>query len=1314
MSSEVGSGHVSIFPVMTGFKARVARETQSAGQSGAKRFESGFKGAGAKSGRALGSDLKKALSSSAGDLGAAETKKLTGAVASASSALARVRLKQQDDAGKVRVAETKLAEAVAKSGATSSQAVAAEERLASARRNLQVTTAAVTSASSGLKGAQDALRRAQDAATSSSTRAAGGLRGLIGQAKQFPTNAIRSFGSGLASLPGRAASAFGGVVSAASRAGTSAGRALSTGIKSTATAGVAGVAAGIGVAFGKGLGRLAAIDTARAKLTGLGNDSKAVDSIMKNALASVKGTAFGLGEAATVAAGAVAAGIKPGQQLESTLKGVANVAAASGASMEETGNIFNKVASSGRAYTDNLNQLADRGIPIYQALSKELGITTDQVRKMATDGKIDFATFQKAAAAAAGTVATEMSKTVPGAAKNFFAAMGRIGANALGPIYARIAPLIQAATSALGPIETRAKAFGEVLLKVLGPALDFVTNLLSKIGQGATLAQAGLGGLSGLLAPLAGAFAALGAGGLAGLLTRLPVLGSLLGGIAGPLAALGGPLGVVAAGLGALFLSGGDLGQVTSAVTGLVSNVVSALPGLVQQVASFVPKIVAAILAQVPALLTAGLQIVMTLIQGIVSAVPALVQGALSLIMGLTTAIIANLPLLVQGALALVTGLVQGLITALPLLVQGAVTLVTALVTGLITMLPAIVQGGLTLLTGLLTAIVAAIPIIVNGLLQLLPQLLTTLLGMLPSLLQTGIQLFVGIVTALVQVIPQLISTLVGLLPKILQTLVGMLPKLLETGVQLFIQLVTAVVKVLPKLLTSIIQMLPKIISTVIGMIPELLKAAIDLFTSLVKALPKILPELIGALIKLGPELVGAVISLVPQLISAGVDLVRGLANGIRDAGQVVLDAIGGVVNGAIDWAKSLLGIKSPSRVFMAIGKYVGQGFVKGVTGTREQVSTAMTKLVDLVKSSFDKVIDQRKSANAKLVALEKKRAKIDQQIDDARSIKDKKARARRLRDLRASRTEVSKQITSQRKVVSQYDKAIRGGRTESALLTRINADNKKLADLAKQRENVTARLKTARESLKGLQDARASVIQGIQSSVVALGNIGGQSSSRGMIRNLQDQIKATQQFFAKLKTLQAQGLDDTSRDQLLADFQQTGSLSSVNALIKGGPATVKEIAKLQGQLSSEGKKLGTYVGDDMYKAGINAAQGLVNGLESQLSKIDTASKRIADALVKAVKKALKIKSPSRVTMALGGHTGEGFAIGLEDKARRVQQAAERMLPTITPTPFGGSRGADGLGGASAGDTHITVQALPGMSPQEQAELIVSELRWTA
>lgn len=102
-----------------------------------------------------------------------------------------------------------------------------------------------------------------------------------------------------------------------------------------------------------GFQRALNIENAQAKLKGLGHDSKSIAEIMNNALASVKGTAFGLGDAATVAATLSAAGIKSGDQMTNVLKTVADTAQISGRSLTDIGTIFSSVAARGKLQGDD-------------------------------------------------------------------------------------------------------------------------------------------------------------------------------------------------------------------------------------------------------------------------------------------------------------------------------------------------------------------------------------------------------------------------------------------------------------------------------------------------------------------------------------------------------------------------------------------------------------------------------------------------------------------------------------------------------------------------------------------------------------------------------------------------------------------------------------------------------------------------------------------------------------------------------------------------------------------------------------------------
>ncbi|MGY1896204.1 tape measure protein [Nocardia gipuzkoensis] len=263
-------------------------------------------------------------------------------------------------------------------------------------------------------------------------------------------------------IPGQVDKSLAGVQAQADRAGRGAGSRIADGIGATLRAGArtAGLAAGlvIGTALSQGMKRLTAIDDAKGKLAGLGHSAAGVATIMDSALASVKGTAFGLGEAATIAASAVAAGVQPGEQLTKYLKLTADAATIAGTSLGDMGSILNKVTTSGKAYTDDLNQLSDRGIPIFQWLQAEYGKSAEGLSKMVKAGKVDAATFRKVIEQNIGGAALESGKTLRGGWSNLQAALGRVGEGALAPFLPMMKSGLQQATKWADAVAPKVKA----------------------------------------------------------------------------------------------------------------------------------------------------------------------------------------------------------------------------------------------------------------------------------------------------------------------------------------------------------------------------------------------------------------------------------------------------------------------------------------------------------------------------------------------------------------------------------------------------------------------------------------------------------------------------------------------------------------------------------------------------------------------------------------------------------------------------------------------------------------------------------------
>lgn len=358
-------------------------------------------------------------------------------VEKAVSAVEKARNREADAAGRVRVAQAELNKMLDAGEQDTVKLTRAQEKLEAAERKLGEAKSATKSKSKDLSNAEKDLEtKTKDAA----------------RAAEEQGRAVR-VSSGDMDKAEKSAGKLGNTVSG-----------LGSKLKSYGmiAAGVAGLG-GIGTILTKGLDRLTAIDNAKAKLSGLGHEAASIDQIMQNAMDAVKGTAFGLGDAAGIAAGAVAAGIAPGKDLERTLKLVGDAASIAGVGMGDMGAIFNKVAASNKIQGDVIAQLSDAGIPIVQLLGKELNKTAAEVLDMASKGEIGFDTFQNAMEKGMGGAALKAGNTFKGAVDNAGAALGRLGATILDAPFKAAPGIIGNITDSIDKLNTKTKGVLEVL-----------------------------------------------------------------------------------------------------------------------------------------------------------------------------------------------------------------------------------------------------------------------------------------------------------------------------------------------------------------------------------------------------------------------------------------------------------------------------------------------------------------------------------------------------------------------------------------------------------------------------------------------------------------------------------------------------------------------------------------------------------------------------------------------------------------------------------------------------------------------------------
>jgi len=210
--------------------------------------------------------------------------------------------------------------------------------------------------------------------------------------------------------------------------------------------------AAVGAAALKSAADLETLETSFVSLTG---GVEQAGKMMQQLTAFTAKTPFQLDAVAKSARQLVASGTDIAD-VNTQLQFLGDIAATSGSSIDEIAAIFAKVNAKGKVELENLNQLAERGIPIFTALSEATGLPADKL--------------------GAGAVSVEQfSQVLQG-----FAQEGGFAEGAM----LRLSQTVSGKFStALDNAKFAAASLGEQLLPFASKALDAFTNLAQKFTE---------------------------------------------------------------------------------------------------------------------------------------------------------------------------------------------------------------------------------------------------------------------------------------------------------------------------------------------------------------------------------------------------------------------------------------------------------------------------------------------------------------------------------------------------------------------------------------------------------------------------------------------------------------------------------------------------------------------------------------------------------------------------------------------------------------------------------------------------------------
>lgn len=631
-----------------------------------------------------------------------------------------------------------------------------------------------------------------------------------------------------------------------------------------------------------------------------------------------------------------------------------------------------------------------------------------------------------------------------------------------------------------------------------------------------------------------------------------------------------------------------------------------------------------------------------------------------------------------------VLGIVDKLAEVAPKFLSAIVKLLTILLDGIILVAPKLGQALIVVISTALKVIDKLAPQIISTAYKLILMLAKGIRDHIGEFVDVVVDIVVNFVNALARNLDKIITAGANLVVKFIEGIGKYWGRVASAGTTLVIKLAGGVVNSVSRLVsaagTLIVRFLSKIAGAgsriitagatmVIKLISGIASKTTDVVNKAVSIAGKFIRSMATALLKLVDVGANAMIDFINSLAdtmrtktkelrdamaSLGVAIVQGLIDGI-DIQDVVdflkskLKALPGPLGDAISavlsagWTTTLTDIKriinsgkqTPARAMSELGKYMGKSFVDGLIGSEDDINNALSQLDSTMQDKLNVIRDTISANLDKLNAVQARRPKSKKAKQDKRDDIDK------LRKLLKEEADLYDSLeVVQNNYRKKYDDNINKLKTKASELNKITKD-----------------IDTAQQSLDSLKSDKLNYAQTIKDAFSTLPDIN-QELKRPLAsynKTLTARVAAVKKYKETIEELRKLGLDEATYRKLLSDGIVDQNFAS--ELLAGGPDAIAAINKLDSELGDAATGLGDNAAASLYDAGINAAQGILDGLVSRKGDIEKVMRDIARDMVDAIKKSLNIKSPSRVFVKLGQYTTQGLADGLKSSTNVVTNA---------------------------------------------------------
>lgn len=260
------------------------------------------------------------------------------------------------------------------------------------------------------------------------------------------------------------------------------------------------------------------------------------------------------------------------------------------------------------------------------------------------------------------------------------------------------------------------------------------------------------------------------------------------------------------------------------------------------------------------------------------------------------------------------------------------------------------IRVGFGLILPFITMIWENIKLVISTAWEIIKQVVMLGIAFVQTIIKAALQLINGDWSGAWDTIKQYLATAWDFIKSIVGIAINFVKSLINNGLN-------AIKGVWSSIWSNIGSLLQNTWNTITNTIRSAVSNAISTvtngFNNILNAVRNAMNNVVNSIRNAWNNAINAARSFIGQAVSIGVNIVQGFVSGVMSAAGSLISSVVNTVRSAINAAKGALGIHSPSRVFMGIGRYTNEGFVIGIERTAQDVSNAMTDVAKGAISAF-------------------------------------------------------------------------------------------------------------------------------------------------------------------------------------------------------------------------------------------------------------------------------------------------------------------------------------------------------------------------